>query len=139
MVLVKETGDQCAGRLASVPVDLDEQVLAEVTCPAGVTECVDDFILPMLAGTVSPSDVTEQVADDTASLAYAGILFPADSAGIPFPTIPAGIPFLLALFALMGSCPHLTLPKFPFRLFLLGCRSQQALYALLALLGRCPV
>ena len=56
-------------------------MLAEVACPAGVAECVDDFILPMLAGTVSPSDVTEQVADDGASLADAGILFPAVSAG----------------------------------------------------------
>ena len=68
MVLVEETGVWCAGRLAYVPMDLDEQVLAE-TCPAGVAECVDDFILPMLAGTVSPSDGTEQVADDVASLA----------------------------------------------------------------------
>ena len=73
-------------------MDLDEQVLAEM-CPAGVAECVDDFILPMLAGTVSPSDVTEQVADDVASLADAGILFPAYPAGILFPSIPAGIPF----------------------------------------------
>ena len=55
---------------------------------------MDGFILPMLAGTVSPSDVTEQVADDVASLADAGILFPADSAGILFPVVPAGIPFL---------------------------------------------
>ena len=53
MVLVEKTGVRCAGRLSSVPMDLDEQVLAE-TCPAGVTECVDDFILPMQAGTVSP-------------------------------------------------------------------------------------
>ena len=48
--------------------------------------------LPMLAGTVSPSNVTEQVADDTASLADAGILFPADPAGILFPAVPAGMP-----------------------------------------------
>ena len=53
VVLVEETGVRCAGRLASVPVDLDEQMLAEMACPAGVAECVDDFILPMLAGTVS--------------------------------------------------------------------------------------
>ena len=65
-----------------------------MTCSAGVTECVDDFILPMLAGNVSPSDVTEQVADDTVSLADAGILFPVDSAGILFPAVPAKIPFL---------------------------------------------
>ena len=73
VVLVEETGVWCAGRLASVTVDLDEQMLAEMACPAGVTECVDDFILPMLTGTVSHSDVTEQVADDTASLADAGV------------------------------------------------------------------
>ena len=42
---------------------------------------------------MSPSDVTEQVADDVASLADAGIQFPADSAGILFPAVPAGIPF----------------------------------------------
>ena len=52
VVLVEETGVRCAGRLASVLVDLDEQMLAEVACPADVAECVDDFILPMLAGTV---------------------------------------------------------------------------------------
>ena len=69
VVLVEETEVRCAGQLASVPVDLDEQMLAEVVCPAGVAECMDGFILPMLAGTVSPSDVAEQVADDTASLA----------------------------------------------------------------------
>ena len=132
VVLVEETGVRCAGRLASVPVDLDEQVLAEVTCPAGVTECADDFILPMLAGTVSPSvvaeqvaddtaslandftlpmlagtvspsDVTEQVADDTASLADAGILFPADSAGILFPAVPAVILFMAGPVGPVGS------------------------------------
>ena len=66
-------------------VTSDEQVLVEVTCPAGVAECVDDFILPMLAGTVFPSDVAEQVADDTASLAddfilpmLAGTVSPSD-------------------------------------------------------------
>ena len=90
VVLVEETGFRCAGRLASVPVDLDEQMLAEVVCPAGVAECMDGFILPMLAGTVSPSDVAEQVADDTASLADAGIPFPADSAGTLSPPDPAG-------------------------------------------------
>ena len=47
----------------------------------------------MLAGTVSPFYMAKQVADDTASLADAGILFPADSAGILFPVVPAGIPF----------------------------------------------
>ena len=88
---------------ASVPVDLDEQMLAEVVCPAGVDECMDGFILPMLAGTVSPSDVAEQVADDTASLADARIPFPADRsrptlsppdpAGILFPAVPAEMPF----------------------------------------------
>ena len=101
VVMVEETGVRCAGRLASIPVDPDEQMLAEVVCPAGVAECMDGFMLPMLAGTVSPSDIAEQVADDTASLADAGILFPADSAGtlstpdpagILFPAIPAGIP-----------------------------------------------
>ena len=35
VVLVEETGVWCAGRLASVPVDLDEQMLARVACPAG--------------------------------------------------------------------------------------------------------
>ena len=44
MVLVEETGVRCAGRLASILMDLDEQVLAG-TCPAGVTERVVDFIL----------------------------------------------------------------------------------------------
>ena len=48
-------------------------MLAVMACPAGVAECMDDFIL-MLAGTVSPSDVTEQVADDAASLANDFIL-----------------------------------------------------------------
>ena len=42
---------------------------------------LDDVVLPMLAGTVSPSDVAGLVADDAASMADAGILFPADSAG----------------------------------------------------------
>ena len=56
---------------------------------------MDDFILLMLAGTVSPSDVTEQVADDTASLADAGILFPADSARVLFLAVPARILFLV--------------------------------------------
>ena len=74
-MLVEETGVRCAGRLASVPVDVDEQMLV------GVAECMDDVVLPMLAGTVSTSDVAEQVADDTASMADAGILFRADSAG----------------------------------------------------------
>ena len=62
-------------------------MLAVMACPAGVAECVDDFILPMLAGTVSPSDVTEQVADDIASLAddfilpmLAGTVSPSDVA-----------------------------------------------------------
>ena len=41
-----------------------------------------------------PSDVTEQVADDTASLADAGILFPAVSAGILVPAVPVRILFL---------------------------------------------
>ena len=36
VVLVEETGVRCAGRLASVPVDLDEQMLAGVACPGGV-------------------------------------------------------------------------------------------------------
>ena len=49
-------------------------MLVWVTCPAGVPECMDDVMLPMLAGTVSSSDVAEQVADDTASMADAGIL-----------------------------------------------------------------
>ena len=89
--------------MASIPVDLDEQILVGVACPAGVPECMDDVLLPMLAGTVSSSDVAEQVADDTASMADAGILLPADSAGtlsppdpagILFPAVPAGIPFL---------------------------------------------
>ena len=148
VVLVEETGVQCAGRLASVPVDLDEQMLAEMACPAGVAECVDDFILPMLAGTVSPSDVAEQVADDTASLADdfillmlagtvspsdvaeqvtddtasladAGILFPANSAGILFPAVPAGVPFLAGPVGPDGPDP--TLPEYCFRPFLLGC------------------
>ena len=78
-------------------------MLAEVVCPAGVAECMDGFILPLLAGTVSPSDVAEQVEDDTASLAdawipfptnSAGTLSPPDPAGILFPAVPAGIPFL---------------------------------------------
>ena len=103
VVLVEETGVRCAGQLASVPVDLDEHMLAEVACPAGVAECVDDFILPMLAGTVSPSDVTEQVADDTASLADAGILLPAVSARILFPAVPARIPFLAGHVGLDGT------------------------------------
>ena len=58
VVLVEETGVRCAGGLASIPVDMDEQMLAVMACPADVAECVDDFTLPMLAGTVSPSDVT---------------------------------------------------------------------------------
>ena len=103
VVLAEETGVWCAGRLASVPVDVDEQMLIGVACPAGVAECMDDVVLPMLAVTVPPSDGAEQVADDTASMADAGILFPADSAGmlsppdpagILFPAVPAGIPFL---------------------------------------------
>ena len=88
-----DRGSVC-GKLASIPVDLDEKMLAEVECSAGVAECMDDFILPMLAGTVSPSDVTEQVADDTASLADAGILFPAVSAGILVPAVTVRILFL---------------------------------------------
>ena len=74
VVSVDDTGIRCAGHLASVHVDLDEQMLPGMAGPAGVTECVDDFILPMLAGTVSPFDVIEQVADDAASLANDFIL-----------------------------------------------------------------
>ena len=48
VVMVEETGVWCAGRLAPVPVDEDEQMLVRVACPAGVAECMDDFILTML-------------------------------------------------------------------------------------------
>ena len=65
-----------------------------MACPAGVSECMDDVMLPMLAGTVSSSDIVEQVADDTASMADAGILLPADSPGTLSPPDPAGILFL---------------------------------------------
>ena len=91
VVLVEETVVRSAGRLASVPVDVDEQMLIEVACLTGVAECMDDVMLLMLAGTVFPSDVAEQVADDTASMADAGILFPADSAGTLSPPDPAGM------------------------------------------------
>ena len=120
VVLVEETGVRCAERLASVPADLDEQMLAEVAYPAGVAEYVDDFILQMLAGTVSPSDVTEQVADDAASLADAGILFP---------VVPARIPFLAGHVGPVG--PDGTLSSSDPA----GYCSQQALWALLALLA----
>ena len=71
---------------------------------------MDDVVLPMLAGTMSPSDVAKLVADDTASMADAGILFPADSD---------------------GTLWHLTLPEYCFRPFLLGFCSRHALLALL--------
>ena len=79
VVLVEETEVWCSMRLASVPVDVDEQMFVGVACPADVAE--------------SPSDVAKQVADDTASMADAGILFPADSAGTLSPPDPAGILF----------------------------------------------
>ena len=106
VVLVEGPGDRSARRLASVPVDEDEQMLAGAACPAGVAECMNGVMLPMMAGTMLPSDVAEQVADGAASMADAGILFPADSAetlsppdpaGILFPAVPAGIPFPAAL------------------------------------------
>ena len=48
---------------------------------------MDSVELPMMAGTMLPTDVAEQVADDAASLADAGILFLADSAGMLSPTV----------------------------------------------------
>ena len=98
MVLVEETGVWCAGRLAAIPMDLDEQVLAE-TCPAGVTEYVDDFILPMLPEYCFRPSLLGSCSQQA----------------------------LLALLARLGLCPHLTLPEYCFRPFLLGYRSQQAL------------
>ena len=67
-----------------------------------MADCVDSVGLPMIAGTTLPTYIAKQVADDAASLADAGILFPADSdgtlspthpAGILFSAVPAGIPF----------------------------------------------
>ena len=56
-----------AGRLASVPADVDGQTIAGAVSPAGVPECMDSIELPMIAGTTLPTDVAEQVADDAAS------------------------------------------------------------------------
>ena len=53
VVLVEETRDRSARRLASVPVDVDEQMIAGAACPAGVAECTDGVMLPMMAGTAS--------------------------------------------------------------------------------------
>ena len=64
VVLVEETGVQCAGQLASIPVDLD----------AGI---------PFLAGPVDP-DGTLLPSDPV------GILFPAVPAGLLFPAGPVG-------------------------------------------------
>ena len=68
VVLVEDTGVRRTGRLASVCVDVDEQMLVGVACPAGVAECMDDVMLQMMSGTMFPSDIAEQVADDTASI-----------------------------------------------------------------------
>ena len=116
VVLVEETGVRRAGKLASVPVHVDEQMLIGVACSASVAECMDDVVLPMLAGTVSPSDVAELVAEDTASMADVGILFPADSAGTLSPSdpaeillsaVPAGIPFPAGPTATTTTCVYL--------------------------------
>ena len=66
----------CCDCLYLIALFRDVLLLVGVACPAGVAECMDDVVLQMLAETVTPSDVAKQVADDTASMADAGILFP---------------------------------------------------------------
>ena len=48
VVLVEETRDRSARRLASVPVDVDEQMIAGAAFPAGVAECMNGVMLPMM-------------------------------------------------------------------------------------------
>ena len=62
VVLVEETMNRSAWRLASVPVDVEEQMIAGAAFPAGVAECMDSVMLPMMVGAMLPSDVAEQVA-----------------------------------------------------------------------------
>ena len=64
VVLVEETKERSAGRLASVTVDEDWRMIAGAVSPAGVADCVDSFGLPTIAGTTLPTDVAKQVADD---------------------------------------------------------------------------
>ena len=45
-------------------------------------DIVDSVVLPTIAGVAPPDDVAKVVAADAASLADAGILFPADPAGM---------------------------------------------------------
>ena len=61
-------------------------MIAEVAPPAGVADIVDSVVLPMIAGEAPPADFAKVVAADAASLADAGILFPADLVGMLSPT-----------------------------------------------------
>ena len=67
VVLVEETMERSARRLASVPADEDGRTIAGAVSPAGVADCVDSVRLPMIAGMTLPTDVAKQVADDAAS------------------------------------------------------------------------
>ena len=78
----------CARKLASVPADEDWRTIAGAVSPAGMADCVDSVGLPMIDGTTLPTDIAKQVTDDAASLADAGILFPAESDGTLSPTEP---------------------------------------------------
>ena len=86
-------------------------MIARAAPPAGVVDVGDSVMLPTIAGAAPSADVAKVVTADAASLANAGILFPADPvgtlsltdqdgtlsptdlAGILFSAVPAGILF----------------------------------------------
>ena len=103
-----------------------------------------------LDGTLSPSDYISGVLVDPGgtlpSSDLAGMLLPAEPAGILFPVGPPGpvgldgtlSPSTYVSGVLVGRCHRSNLLGCCFQLYLLGYRSQWALLALLAWMGRCP-
>ena len=131
VVWVEETPERSAGKLLSVSADENWRTIAGAVSPAGVADIVDSVVSPTIAGATPPADVAKVVAADAASLANAGILFPAVPAGIPFPADPVGTLSLpdqngtLSPTDLAGILFPADPLEYCFRPFLLGYRSQQ--------------
>ena len=117
-------------------LSLSESVAVGPVAPDGTPSPSDsDSVGPIGPyGTLSPCD-----SDCVGPVGPYGTLSPCDSDSVgPYGRCPRLTLLLWALWALMGRCPHPTLPEYCFRPYLLGYCSQWTLLAILAHMGRCP-